>query len=341
MVRRITDLPVLVASLLPARVATAARRLPARVATAAILLLAGAATAGSFPIRPSEAERRLAGQPFEIVEAEPTASGVAGAQKWKVRFPDGQVLKLKWKAAPRYTADGWNNSPRREIAPYEIQKWFLDEPDYIVPPAEVRCIPLALYRAEVDASAKATIRGTSCVFGVLSLWLRDVEEPAEIWHPEMFDRQSYYSRSIAAVDVLTLLIGHQDGRPANFLWSTDGRHHVYSIDNGISFHAFPFNPLVRNWNDIRVPALPREIVRRLAAVGPDQIEALAVLRQLEPDADRVLKLVPATENLDPDEGSRIGRSAFQIGLRQSELREIEERIHWLVQQTESGEIPLF
>jgi len=319
MIRRITDLPVLVAS----------------------LLLAGVATAGSFPIRPAEAERRLAREPFEIVEAERTASGVAGAQKWKVKFRDGQVVKLKWKAAPRYTADGWNNSPRREIAPYEIQKWFLDEPDYVVPPAEVRCIPLPLYRAQVDASAKATIRGTSCVFGVLSLWLQDVEEPPEIWHPEMFDQQNDYSRSIAAVDVLTLLIGHQDGRPANFLWSTDGRHQVFSIDNGISFHAFPFNPLVRNWDDIRVPALPREIVRRLAAVGPDQIAALAVLRQLEPDADRVLKLAPATENLDPDAGSRIGRSAFQIGLRQSELREIEERIRRLLQQAESGEIPLF
>jgi hypothetical protein len=317
------------------------RRITHLSALLACLLWAGPVVAGSFPVSPGEAERRLGTEPFQILEAQRTASGVAGAQKWKVKFRDGKVMKVKWKAAPPYSADGWNNSPRREIAPYEIQKWFLDEQDYVVPTSEVRCIPLDVYHAEVDATAKPTIRGTRCVFGVLSMWLQDVEEPPEIWHPEMFDRQSYYSFSIAAVDVLTLLIGHQDGRPANFLWSTDGRHQVFSIDNGISFHAFPFNPLVRNWNDIRVPALPRSIVRKLDAIGPEQIEALAILRHLEPDANGVLQLTKAAENLDPDEGNRIGPGALQIGLRTSELREIEDRIGHLLHQTDSGEIPLF
>lgn len=319
MIRRITCLTILLAS----------------------PLLVSVASAGSFPLAPSEAERRLAHQPFEILEAKRTASGVAGAQKWTVKFPDGLVMKLKWKAAPHFTADSWNNSPRREIAPYEIQKWFLDEKDYVVPTSEVRCIPLDFYRKEVDASAKPTIRGTKCVFGVLSMWLQDVEEPPEIWHPEMFDQKNYYSYSIAAVDVLTLLIGHQDGRPANFLWSTDGDHHVFSIDNGISFDAFPFNPLVRNWNDIRVPALPREIIRRLGAVKPEQIDALAVLRQLELDGNGVLQLTAPTKNLDPDEGTRIGRKIFQIGLRSSELGEIRDRIAYLQRETESGNLPLF
>jgi hypothetical protein len=319
MTRRFTDLPVFLAC----------------------LLLAGAAAAGSFPMSPSEAERRLGTQPFEIVEAKRTASGVAGAQKWKIEFRDGQVMKVKWKAAPTYSGDGWNNSPRREIAPYEIQKWFLDEKDYIVPTSEVRCIPMGVYHAKIDAAAKPTIRGTNCVFGVLSMWLQDVEEPPEIWHPEMFDQKNYYSYSISAVDVLTLLIGHKDGRPANVLWSTDGRHQVFSIDNGISFDAFPFNFLVRNWNDIRVPALPRKIVQKLDRIGPEQIETLAILRHLEPDENGVLQVTKPKRNMGPDEGNRVGGGALQIGLRTSELREIEDRIGVLLHKTDSGEIPLF
>ena len=308
----------------------------------ASLLLAGVgrAAGGSFPIPPSDAERRLGHQPFQILEAKRTASGVAGAQKWKIQFPDGLVLKVKWKAAPRYSADGWNNSPRREIAPYEIQKWFLDEGDYVVPTSELRCIPIAVYREKIEPSARPTIRGTRCVFGVLSLWLRSVEEPAEIWQPELFEQGGYYRYSIAAVDVLTLLIGHQDGRPANFLWSTDD-HHVFSIDNGISFHAFPFNPLVKNWNGIRVPALPKKLIERLRRVRPEQIDALGVLRHLEPDADRVLVAKRAPGNLAPDQGNRITRTALQIGLTRRELREIRERIDFLLRKTESGEIPLF
>jgi hypothetical protein len=306
-----------------------------------LLIASGPAAGGNFAIAPSEAERRLGQDSFEILETKRTASGVAGAQKWKLQYRDGLVLKAKWKAAPDYSADGWNNSPRREIAPYEIQKWFLDEKDYVVPTSEVRCIPLAVYREKVDPAAKPTLRGTNCVFGVLSLWLQDVEEPAEIWHPELFEQGGYYRESIAAVDVLTLLIGHQDGRPANFLWSTDGRHHVFSIDNGISFHAFPFNPLVKNWNNIRVPALSKKVVERLDRVGPEQIAALAVLRHLEPDADGILKVKPAPENLGPDQGNRVTRSALQLGLSQSELREIEERIGRLLHRVETGEIPLF
>ena len=302
MIRRITCLTILLAS----------------------PLLVSVASAGSFPLAPSEAERRLAHQPFEILEAKRTASGVAGAQKWTVKFPDGLVMKLKWKAAPHFTADSWNNSPRREIAPYEIQKWFLDEKDYVVPTSEVRCIPIELYRKEVDASAEPTIRGTKCVFGVLSMWLQDVEEPPEIWHPEMFDQKNYYSYSIAAVDVLTLLIGHQDGRPANFLWSTDGDH-----------HGLP-EEMYRCVDD-----LPRDIVRRLGAVKPEQIDALGVLRQLELDANGVLQLTAPTKNLDPDEGTRIGRKIFQIGLRSSELGEIRDRIAYLQRETESGNLPLF
>lgn len=318
-----------------------ARRFTYLPALLASLLLVGPAAAGNFQVPPSEAERRLGHDPFEILESKRTASGVAGAMKWKVKFRDGKVMKVKWKAAPSYSGDGWNNSPRREIAPYEIQKWFLDEKDYIVPTSELRCIPIAIYRAKIDAAAKPTIRGTNCVFGVLSMWLQEVEEPAQIWQPELFEQGGYYRFSIAAVDVLTLLIGHEDGRPANFLWSTDARRHVFSIDNGVSFDAFPFNPLVKNWNNIRVPAVSKKVVDRLDRIGPERIASLGVMRQLEPDADGVLKLVKPTKNLRPKDGSRLGPGKLQLGLRDKELRDIEDRIGFLLHATGSGKIPTF
>lgn len=319
MIRRFTDLSALLAS----------------------LLLVGPAVAGNFQVAPSEAERRLAHEPFEIIEAKATASGVAGAQKWKIKFRDGKVMKVKWKAAPKYKGDGWNNSPRREIVPYEMQKWFLAEKDYIVPTSEVRCIPMSVYHEKIDSSARPTIRGTQCVFGVLSMWLQDVEEPAEIWHPDLFAQGGYYRDSISAVDILTLLIGHQDGRPANFLWSTDDRHQVFSIDNGISFGAFPYNFLVRNWNDIRVPALPKKMMEKLDQVGPEQIAAFGVLRHLEPDDDGVLVMTKASANNGPGKGNRVGNGALQFGLSASELREVEDRIGFLLMKTGSGEIPLY
>ena len=305
-----------------------------------VLVVAGTASAGNYSIPPSEAERRLGSEPFEILEAKRTASGVAGAQRWKLRFQDGKVIKAKWKAAPRYVADGWNNSPRREMAAYEIQKWFLDEEDYIVPPSEVRCIPLAQMQA-IDSNARPTLLNTNCVYGVLSLWLQDVEEPAEIWHPDLFAQGGYYRYSIAAVDVLTLLIGHQDGRPANFLWSKDDRRQVFSIDNGISFHAFPYNFLVRNWNDLRVPALSRQVIERLDRVGPEKIKALGILRHLEPDENGVLQVTAPDGNHGPSKGTRVRGSTLQFGLSKSEVREVEERLGLILRLAESGQIDLF
>jgi len=308
----------------------------------AFCLLASAAPAGAgnYSIPPADAERRFAQEPFEILEAKRTASGVAGAQRWKIRFADGLVVKVKWKAAPRYTTDTWNNSPRREIAAYEVQKLFLDPEDYIVPPSEVRCIPLAQYR-KIDSNAKPTLARTQCVFGVLSLWLQDVEEPSKIWHPDLFDQGGYYRFSIASVDVLTFLIGHQDGRPANFLWSTDARRHVFSIDNGVSLHAFPFNPLVRNWNSIRVPALPRKVMERLDRTSVERIASLGILRHLEPDANGVLRPAKPAGNIGPGEGTRVQGTTLQLGLRDSEVVEVRERINDLLKRTASGRLPLF
>jgi len=63
-----------------------------------------------------------------------------GAKKLRLRFDDGVEINVKWKRAPA-EAEGWNNSPRREIAACEVQKLFLEPDDYVVPVSVPRCIP--------------------------------------------------------------------------------------------------------------------------------------------------------------------------------------------------------
>ena len=65
---------------------------------------------------------------------------------------------MAWKEAPRGTCDGWNNNPRKEIACYAVQRWFLDPADYVVPTIALRAIPLGLYR-RVAPEATPTIDG--------------------------------------------------------------------------------------------------------------------------------------------------------------------------------------
>ena len=52
-------------------------------------------------------------------------------------FEGYMPLRVKWAAAPR-GGDSFNNRPRFEVAVYELQKLFLDEEDFVVPPTVVR-----------------------------------------------------------------------------------------------------------------------------------------------------------------------------------------------------------
>jgi hypothetical protein len=55
-------------------------------------------------------------------------------------FPDDVLLVAKWATAPA-NASEFNNEPRFEIAAYEMQKLFLDEPELAVPPTVMRRSP--------------------------------------------------------------------------------------------------------------------------------------------------------------------------------------------------------
>jgi hypothetical protein len=294
---------------------------------------------GNYPIHPLEAERRMRYEPFEILSAKRTEHGVAGAARLKVRFTsDGLELKMKWKSAPRYKPEGWNNVPRKEAAAYQIQKWFLYPHEYVVPPTVTRCIRLEEFRV-VDPEPRPTADSGTCVFGALSLWIVDVEVVKRVFDTELFQDDPIYARTLGDVNILGYLIEHRDGRKSNFLISTlPGGRRVYSIDNGISFGANLFNYFAKNTSRIRVAELPRISIDRLKQVSFNDVERLGVLGHYERDAEGHLVPMPPDANFDPAHGTRVRQDVFQFGLSREEVSDVWNRLGRLLADVNDGKI---
>lgn len=295
-----------------------------------------------WPLPPAEAERVLALEDFEILDVSGDVGGVMGVRKLAIRLPaSGRELKVKWKRAPDGDADGWNNTPRKEIAAYEIQKWFLDPEDYVVPTVVVRCIPLASY-APLDPKAKPNLPGTACVLGAVVIWLENVGIEGPIYDEERFRSDPNYARHMANLNLLTYLIEHEDGRRNNFLTADDPTdRRTFSIDNGVSFGAKVKNWFVRNWNKIRVPALRRETIERLREVDETQVGALAVVAELRADDAGVLRPVEPSHVPHPRKGSRVEPGWIQLGLTRGEISDLQKRIDRLLADVDRERIVLF
>lgn len=289
---------------------------------------------------PAEIERKLSREPFEIRDVEAAGGGVTGASRARLVFADGDSVEVKWKVFPA-SLDGWNNSPRKEIAAYEIQKWFLAPERYVVPTTVARCIDLAQVR-EWNPEARPTIEGSDCVLVALSLWLRDVTVPDEVWDAERFRTDPAYALHVANVDVLTSLIDHRDGRKGNFLVSDGGPTRVYAADNGIAFDPWVWNYFVSNWNRLRVPALPRPTLEKLRQVSERDYRALAVLVEMALDDDGIYRPVDAPGRaIDPGEGARRQGRILQLGLTANEIDDVRERVDDLLAAVANGEVSEF
>jgi beta-lactamase class A len=300
-----------------------------------------AAMPRNWAMAPSELDRRLAGDDLEILRVASAGGGVTGAAKLTLGFADGATVEVKWKAVPPRSADGWNNSPRKELAAYAVQRWLFDEADYVVPTPIARCIPLERYRP-VDARARPSLPGTACVLGVAVLWMRDVAAPARLHDPERFARDPRYARHLADLNLLTYLIDHRDGRRGNFLISTDPADpRVFAVDNGISFDPFPWNFLVRNWHRIRVPWLRRAPIERLRAIGPAELRDLGTLLEMRADARGILRPVrPPGPNTAPSTGARVAPGWVQLGLTGGEIDDLAARVARLLERVDAGELRL-
>ena len=293
----------------------------------------------SMPALDPSLVHRLACEPFRIESVDGAGGGVMGAKKLGLLFPsDGRRIDVKWKAAPS-GGDGWNNSPRCEIGAYAVQRLFLDECDYLVPPIVARGIDLETYRA-VEEGAAANIIGTRCVFGAAALWLSDGKPPDTVLDDDRFRADATYAYHVANLNLLAYLIRHRDARQSNFL-RLDNDPRIFIIDNGIAFSGFVFNFFTANFDKIRVPALPRQSVDRLRQLAFSDFEPLTVLAELHADADGVLRAVERAPALDAETGCRVFSGRVQLGLTAAEIAAMQARVATLLERVDGGEIALF
>jgi len=300
------------------------------------------APGNNWPVSPAEAEQLLGKAPLRFRELKATDKGVAGAMKGTVTFPGRRGgLEVKWKPLAPGHVDGWNNSPRKEVAVYEIQKWFLQPADYVVPTTVVRCIPLSEYRL-LNPKAKPTVAGTRCVLGTLSLWIEHVDVPKELLDPARFARDPNYAYHLSNFNVLAFLVEHRDGRPGNILVAEDDTNRrVFAVDNGISFGGLVYNFLTTNWDVIRVPGIRRAVVNKLRAVGPKELGALGTLVELQADANGILRPAPLQLPLDPREGVRVAGGRVQMGLTADEIDGVSKRLATLLREVDDGKLATF
>jgi hypothetical protein len=311
---------------------------------AALLACTGAAALAqdaniTAPI--ADIERIFAAEPFVIVAAEMSRPKAKGdiTLKADVRFGTADPLRVKLrKAEPG--ADSFNNVPRYDLAAYELQKLFLDAPEYVVPPTALRMVPVSEFRAYAP-DVDATFPGASEALGVVQYWLHDVMVVADVLDPAAFETDPAYARHVGQLNMLTFLIDHRDSNLGNFLIgrARPGAR-VFSIDHGVAFASKDSNRGTL-WKDLRVRRLPADAVARLRASGIEQLTArLGVLAQWRLQAGHY-RPVPPGANLAPARGVRRSGDDLQMGLTKAEIEEIERFRRRLLDKVDSGHITTF
>ena len=315
-----------------------------------VLLTSGAVLCDDPSIRPGDfflpAERvepLLRDGDLHILDVKKCASGVAGAQIVYCDFrKENLTLKAKWKEA-KHGGSALNNEPRKEVAAFEIQKWFLAPDEYVVPPTVCRAISLDRYKDEVRET-RPTFDGTDCAFGALAFWLDNVEEMPKGFDAERFEADLPYRDTIANMNLLTYLIDHRDTRPANFVFSKDPeRPRAFSIDNGLAFSGL-VNPRVlvlHEWRHMIVPKLPGAKIERLRALTRTDLDGLSVVAQLERRERQLWSVKPGDVLADCEHGVRCEGDILQLGLRPAEIDGVEERIKKLLADVDAKKITLY
>ena len=302
----------------------------------------------NWPARPItgwEEWEGLDGSDFTVIEQKRAGAGVTGAVEARIAHPAlGKKFHVKAKSIPPGQLDGWNSSPRKEIAADQIQRLFLDPIDFVVPSSSMRCVRLDVWN-EKFPDTQPSIPGTSCVLVNLSMWLNDLTVPDVVYDKERFLEDPNYAYRLAHFNLLTYLIKARDLRRGNILVSKhDADRRVFAIDNGISFGAWFynwFNPSSYTWQRITVPALPRATVDRLRGLQREDLDVLATVVDFAPgENDRLVRAEPGPP-FDPDEGVRLDGTRLQFGLTRGEIDDVWKRIQNLVKDVDKGRIGLF
>jgi hypothetical protein len=296
----------------------------------------------NWPIDPAVALDLLRHGDAEIRSIKAAGGGTTGAEQHEVFYSARNIqFKVKWKSMPVLRLDGFNNSPRKEIAAFAIQRLFLDPEDYVAPSATMRCYPLASYR-ETHPLASATLDEIDCVLGVASVWVFDVTLPEKAYDEQRFVSDRAYATFMSNLNVFTYILDHRDGREGNFLIAKDAsRPQTFSIDNGIAFGPLFFNYFVPNWNKLRVAAVRASTIDRLREIERKDLDYLLVVDQLQVNDQRMLAPVPSGAVMDSNDGATFKDGVVQFGLTTREIDGVYKRIRKLVGAVDSGRIPVF
>ena len=317
---------------------------PARLVRAPVLVvlavLAEAAVAQDANItRPiDELERLLAAEPLVIVAAEVSRPKAKGdiTLKADVSFGSAPPLRVKLrKAEPG--ADAFNNVPRYDLAAYELQKLFIDPPEYVVPPTTLRMVALADFR-KYSADVQRTFAPTAQVLAVVQYWLSDIKVIADVFDAERFATDPRYARHVGQLNVLTHLIQHRDSNAGNFLVGrADRGPRVFSIDHGVAFASID-SDRGELWKDMRVDVLPADTVRRLRAITRETLDTrLGVLAQWQL-RDGAWTAVTPGPNLAPRRGVRRDGDQLQMGLTKMEIDAVQRLLERLLERVDKGQI---
>ncbi len=234
----------------------------------------------------------------------------------------------------------FNNQPRYECAAYELQKLFLDEPEYVVPPTVARSVSLESYRA-MAPRAEATFGNTESVLIVLQYWLWNVTADG-VWDKDRFESDTLYARNFANMNLLTYLILHGDSNKGNVLISTTTSNpRLFAVDNGIAFKWREAGDRGTGWRSLRVKRLPGKTVERLRALTREELDRhLLVVAQFR-RADNQLITVTPTEPIHPGGGVRRNDEVMQLGLTKAEIGHIWGRIQDVLKKVDEEKIVLF
>ena len=252
-------------------------------------------------------------------------------------FDDSTAFDVKWAVAPA-GGEAFNNQPRYEAAAYLLQKLFLDERDYVVPPTVLRMLP-------PDAFVKG-LRGTPTfddspwVLVALQFWTMEVTSD-DVFDKKRADRDSVYARHLGDLNILTYLIRHRDANKGNVLMATDStKPRLFVVDNGVAFESQPSNRGT-DWQNMRVTRVSAATVARLRTLTEASLtQALAVVAQFE---RRGTEYMPATlgANLDARRGVRRNSTTLQLGLTSSEIAGVQRRLRDLLKDIDRGRIKTF
>jgi len=294
---------------------------------------------GNIAMRAARVEAYLRDSALKPVASEGSRFKGDRTEHVMLAFNETTAIEVKWAVAPA-GGEAFNNQPRYEAAAYELQKLFLDERDYVVPPTALRMVPQSVFAASSGLKGEPTFDDSPAVLVELQYWTTGVT-PEGVFDPKRAGRDSVYARHLGDLNILTYLIRHRDANKGNMLLSADSTNpRLFAVDNGVAFASPPSNRGT-DWERMRVERLSAATVARLRSINEGSLAtALGVVAQFERRGDEYVATAPGP-NLDADKGIRRKGSTLQLGLTTYEIEGVRDRLKSLLKDIDRGKVKTF